>query len=264
MINTADSRSAQLRDMLTSGRAKHSLEGRRFGRLVVLSRDPGKHDYTRWRCVCDCGRECVALQASLISHRKSSCGCRRTGRNARDTGSASARVLRVEYDLWKGIRRRCTDPLDPQFRFYGGRGTRMCKRWLDGEAGASGFECFVHDISTLPGSGSTIDRIDKARDFEPGNVKWAPALGESNPRQHNRHLSAAGRTMSLVEWCKELGIPYGRTYQRLLKGWSVPQALGLETRSGATKGRPKGRKDSSPRKNRQLSVRPETPGLPHP
>jgi hypothetical protein len=130
----------------------------------------------------------------------------------------------------------------------------MCQRWLDGEGGASGFECFVQDIAALSGSGNSIDRIDKTGHFEPGNVRWVPPKGQSRIRKYNQHLSANGKTMSLARWCEELEIPYCRTYQRLVKGWPVPQALGFAPRTGVTLGRPKGRKDSVPRKPRGSSA----------
>lgn len=56
------------------------LTGQRFGRLVVLDRiPPGEHRRTRWRCLCDCGREKVTDTNKLTSGNTRSCGCLRRG-----------------------------------------------------------------------------------------------------------------------------------------------------------------------------------------
>ena len=64
----------------TKERARESLSvdytGRRFGKLLVLGRaEAGKNGRTRWKCRCDCGKECSVLQASLRAGKRTSCGC---------------------------------------------------------------------------------------------------------------------------------------------------------------------------------------------
>lgn len=52
------------------------LSGKRFGKLVVLS-FYGKDKFNRrlWRCICDCGSECVAIGINMKAMTKKSCGC---------------------------------------------------------------------------------------------------------------------------------------------------------------------------------------------
>ena len=56
--------------------AKAKLVGQRFGRLSVVS-EAGTNKYGRalWLCICDCGKEKVALGKTLSSGRTRSCGC---------------------------------------------------------------------------------------------------------------------------------------------------------------------------------------------
>lgn len=44
----------------------NDLTGKRFGKLVVISREPNdKYGRTMWKCKCDCGNESVVLGKRL-------------------------------------------------------------------------------------------------------------------------------------------------------------------------------------------------------
>jgi hypothetical protein len=54
------------------------LEGRTFGRLLVLGRaGSDRHGKALWRCACACGKEVVTNTTQLRRGRTASCGCRR-------------------------------------------------------------------------------------------------------------------------------------------------------------------------------------------
>jgi len=58
------------------GRKALELAGKKFGKLLVLSKDAGpdtRNSY--WRCRCDCGNEVIVAGISLKSGRTVSCGC---------------------------------------------------------------------------------------------------------------------------------------------------------------------------------------------
>lgn len=66
--------------------AAKDISGARFGRLTVLRRNPEPHispsdcRYTRWDCLCDCGREITVLRTALRPN--ASCGCARREKSA--------------------------------------------------------------------------------------------------------------------------------------------------------------------------------------
>lgn len=83
------------------------------------------------------------------------------------------------HRLWLSIRNRCNNPRTPDFKYYGGRGIKVCKRW-------DSFTTFVADVGPHPGDGWTLDRKDTNKDYEPGNVRWATRRTQSENRNYCR------------------------------------------------------------------------------
>jgi hypothetical protein len=67
------------------------------------------------------------------------------------------------------MRKRCTNPKNVKFPTYGGRGIRVCERWLNS------FPNFLADMGERP-TGKTLDRHpNNDGNYEPTNCRWATA-----------------------------------------------------------------------------------------
>jgi len=125
---------------------------------------------------------------------------------------------RPEYRVWSGIKTRCTNSKDKFFHCYGGRGIKVCDRWLNS------FENFLADMGECP-KGLTLDRIENSRGYSPSNCRWIANKEQQNNRTNNRLIRFQGRTQTLSQWCQELNLKYKTTAQRLYNGYTVKAAF---------------------------------------
>lgn len=93
----------------------------------------------------------------------------------------------------------------------------MCERWRDS------FEAFYEDMGDRP-SGMSLERINTAKGYEPGNCRWATAREQSANRRNTVLVLVDGQPLTLSSAAEVLGLSYGMAlhYSRTGKLVRVP------------------------------------------
>lgn len=202
----------------------HNYTGREFGFWRVNGYLGKRYGNQIWECECICGNVKPVHGGSLHQGTSTSCGCKSLEKFiTRLTTHGLSKSS--EYKIWQQIINRCTNPKAINWKDYGGRGIRICNRWLRGENGKTGFECFYDDMGPRPEK-LTIHRKDNDGNYEPTNCVWATRLVQNNESRHNNMLTFDGKTQSLSNWAREKNLSRTSLSLRINRDkWSVERAL---------------------------------------
>lgn len=162
-----------------------SRVGQKIGSLmfVALSDKRGDNNRLFGKFSCDCGTVIEFAAGRVLNGHRTHCGC------LTDRGAHRTHGMRYspEYSSWQSMKARCLDPDNKDYPKWGGRGITIYPEWV------SSFEAFYAHIGARP-EGTTIDRIDNSKNYEPGNVRWATA----EEQQRNRSTSYEWHIKGLV------------------------------------------------------------------
>jgi len=194
------------------------LTGRRFGKLFVLgiaARVNGKRPM--WICRCDCGRTKTILGNSIRSGKTKSCGCFIFSFNQLKVVHGMSKTS--EYKTWGKMKDRCYNKNNDRYHDYGGRGIKVCDRWLES------FENFLLDMGKKPTSRHSLDRVNNNEDYSPENCRWATGIEQARNKRKTLWISMMGETRPLTEWASKFGISPPKVRSRIKIGWENERAF---------------------------------------
>lgn len=114
-----------------------------------------------------------------------------------------------EYKSWQRMKRRCYSKKTWNYNKYGGRGIKVCDRWLSKQ----GFINFYKDMGKRPDSTYSIDRIDNNGDYTPENCRWATKTQQVRNRDLiNSKLGVRGVQFVYGRYLAYIGYKYKNIY----------------------------------------------------
>ena len=200
-------------------RRREDLTGLTFGHLCVTGFSHIYKTQSYWVCSCDCGGNTIARGSHLKAGNVSSCGCKK---GHITHGESKTRL----YNVWNGMRERCTNPNAHAYSSYGGRGISVCAEWESFEA----FRDWALSHGYSPNL--SIDRKDNDGNYSPDNCRWTTAREQANNTRKTRFIEFDGQILSVSEWARKLGINQSTLSMRLNKyRWSEEKALKTEVKT---------------------------------
>jgi hypothetical protein len=197
------------------------LTGQKFNRLTVQElAGKNKHHQIMWNCLCDCGSIKKVCAGDLKSGNTQSCGCygkEQVRKRFTTHGQTKSRVRTRAFKCWGDMLQRCNNSNNKNYKNYGGRGIKVCLRWLES------FENFYEDMGDVP-DGMTLDRKDNDGDYCKENCHWSTHGEQCLNTRRNRWIEFQGERKTITQWERHLGMGNGTLAHRLNK-WSVEDAL---------------------------------------
>jgi hypothetical protein len=191
--------------------------GLRYGSLIVVAYHDHSKGHIRWKTRCVCGNMRIVPTSRLAEKAIQCVEC--ALQNQRDAHTTHGKTKTSTYKIWIGMRERCYKPTYPNYHNYGGRGIKVCERWLES------FENFLTDMGERPSSKYSLDRINNDGNYEPANCRWATATEQRNNSRQNVFLEYNGERKTVIQWERHLHVTLGLVRDRLRRGWSVERAL---------------------------------------
>lgn len=125
-----------------------------------------------------------------------------------------------EYRSWEAMKSRCYRIKDKDYHRYGGKGIKVCERWLHD------FETFLADMGPISETVyQTLDRKDGTKDYTPENCKWSDIYEQNANRSNSVLLTINNETKTARQWAKIRNINYVTLLGRVKRGWATERAL---------------------------------------
>jgi len=157
--------------------------------VVSFSHKVGRNPYYNCMCI-NCGSYSQRAKSNLYAKKKA------LRRGYCHNCKSDKHPL---YSTWKSMISRCNNPNNSSYKYYGGRGIRVCKDW------ENSFWAFVEDVGEKP-EGKTLDRIDNNLGYNKGNCRWATPEEQMNNKRSNVSIPYRGGFVTESELARISGV----------------------------------------------------------
>lgn len=128
------------------------------------------------------------------------------------------------YFCYFSIKQRCEDKNHGSYERYGAKGIKLL--WPTFESFRDDmYKSYLEHVERHGERQTTIDRIDSSGHYCKENCRWATYLEQGNNNKRNHYVTHNGKTQTITNWAKEIGIRKELIANRLSCGWPVKNAL---------------------------------------
>lgn len=161
---------------MKTGPKREDLTGKTFGYLTVIKMLPTKR--SKCLCMCSCGHpKCLLQLIKMTQEIKNGCiGCKYYNDERRikvisKHGDCKKNKTSYIHRIWQGIKNRCYNKNIKEYKFYGKRGIKMYKPWINNYVLFK--DWILKNIGERPSNKHSIDRINVNGNYVPRNIRWA-------------------------------------------------------------------------------------------
>ena len=147
---------------------------RDLGMLLPLENSKTKRRFGIYRCFC--GKEFKTRTHYIKSKHTKSCGCIK---DIVKSGYKHGQYRHELYGHYRAMIERCYNPKQTCYDRYGGRGIRVCGRWLED------INNYIEDMYPTFKKGLTIERIDVNGNYEKSNCKWVDMVTQAHNKDYD-------------------------------------------------------------------------------
>ena len=204
---------------------KGNLMGKKINWITIIGLDRTENHHNYWVCECECGTKFIAIGNNIVRGKTKSCGCMKIAFAPwykRTHGDCNARL----YHIWASMKKRTLNKNEKRYKDYGGRGIKVCDKWLDYEGFNEDMNrTYFKHVREFGERQTTIERKDVDGNYCLGNCTWATYQEQSANKRTNVRLELNGKEYTLTEITEKFNINRATLMDRIRKGWSVERSV---------------------------------------
>lgn len=152
------------------------IKGKVFGDLTVIRKShQNKENRWFWVCKCSCGNIKI-YSKNILDYERTHCGCKANKTPRLSHGMTKTKI----YKTWTGLKNRCLNEKNKDYKNYGARGITVSKQWKES------FESFLKDMGMPPHARNQIDRINTTKGYSKKNCRWTSRKQNMSNRLDSR------------------------------------------------------------------------------